>query len=191
MRYSPSIKCFFPTDIAYAVEYLPADLVDVPYTEYQMVQNRAIDEGYDYVDGHLVILPPPQPTLAEHAAGALLRIDHHAEVTRVAAVGDVLRSVEYDLVAAEADVFKASGYQGDAPPTIKSWMDVTGMSAQEACDNILTTRANYISCLTQVRDIRLKGKAAVSTATDVASVDAAVEDALAKLKVIYDYVITL
>ena len=109
MRYSPSVKCFYPDEIAYSTADLPADIVNVPYSEYLMVQARAIDEGYDYVDGHVVILPPPQPTFKEYVAKALIRIDHYAEVTRVAAVGDVMRSVEYDLVATEADAFKAAG----------------------------------------------------------------------------------
>lgn len=191
MRYSPSLKCFYPAEIPYSQADLPADIVDVPYGEYQMVQNRAIDEGYDYVDGHIVILPPPQPTFAEYVAVAMLHIDNWAEITRIAAVGDVMRSVEYDLVATEATAFKDAGYQGTVPATIQSWVDVSGMSAKDACDNILATRAGYLSALTQVRDIRLKGKAAVAAATDMAGVDAARADAESKLKAIYDYVITL
>lgn len=191
MKYSPSLKCCYPSEIEYDAADLPTDLVDITAEEYQMIQNREIGEGFDYVDGKIVILPPPQPTYAEYVAKALLRIDHNAEVTRVAAVGDVMRSVEYDLVAADADVFRAANYQGTVPQTIQSWMDVTGMTAQVACDNILATRAGYVNALAQVRDIRLKGKAGVSAAHDMAGVDAAVDDALKKLKVIYDYVITL
>ena len=191
MRYSPSTRCFYPDDIAYPADVIPADIVVVPYAEYQLVQNRQLDEGYDYVDGHVVIIPPPQPSFEDYKASALLRIDEWAEITRIAAVGDAMRSVEYDMVATDVMMFKAGNYQGTVPMSIQSWMDVTGMSAVEACDNILATRAGYLNGLAQVRDIRLKGKAAVNVATDVATVDAVTADAVAKLKVIYDYVITL
>lgn len=191
MKYSPSNKIFYPPDINYAPEDLPPDLVDATMEDYAMVQARDISEGFDYVDGAFVIVPPPQPTFDEYKKAGMVKIDHVAEVARVAAVGDVMRAVEYDITAQEAKEYKEAGYPAEIPPSVKTWAEIKGWTGQQAADNILETRARYIECLLQVRDIRLRAKDAVAVAVDSDAVDVAVTASTTQLRQIAEYVASL
>lgn len=78
--------------------------------------------------------------------------------------GDFI-SEEYRVAYDEAVAFKAAGYTGTVPMSIQTWMDVTGNTAQWVTDDIITTRNQYVGFLNDVRDLRLKSKAAVDGAS--------------------------
>jgi mannose-1-phosphate guanylyltransferase len=65
MRYSNSKKQFFPKGVNYSS--LPNDLIDVTREEHDAALNRQPGETLDFVDGHVVVVPVSESTLAANA----------------------------------------------------------------------------------------------------------------------------
>lgn len=112
-------------------------------------------------------------------------IDLVVGAKRAAAVskGDYLTE-EYRRAYDEALAYKTSGYTGIVPAAVQSWATASGMTAQLAADNIIATRASYMTLLDVTRDIRLAGKAAVDAAVtpdDLLAARASVDASLAAL----------
>lgn len=137
-------------------------------------------------DGFPIAVDPPVPPLAEHKEVAKLRIDLAAGEARARFPSPgVLLTGEYLQSEQAAAAFQAAGYPaGDVPDEVQSWADAGGMSAQVACDDILTTAAGWRSVLAAVRRQRLVGKASIDSAADHTAVDAAEADVLAALDTI-------
>lgn len=60
MKFSKSTGCFYPGNIKYSS--LPADLADVPDSDYALAAQRAAGETLDLVNGRIVIVPAPPMT---------------------------------------------------------------------------------------------------------------------------------
>ena len=191
MRYSPTTRCFYPESISYRPESLPDDLVTVECTDYMRVMSRGSDEGFSFENGVFTIIPAPLPDLNDYKIRLCKKVDTAAEQARMAAVGYVTRSFEYDVVAADAATFKAGGYIGDLPASIQTWADIKGYTPQQATDDILATRDAYLAALLQVRDIRLKAKAAIMAAITMADADSLAETAIGQLNAIAEYASSL
>lgn len=114
-------------------------------------------------------LPAPVPTLADNIAAARKKID--ADVDRVYAdvIGD--RTTEYQTANDDAKAFKNAGYVGTAPASVQCWATVKGWTAQQACDDILATAANWLNAQQSMRASRLQKKQDVTAATTNAEVD--------------------
>lgn len=130
--------------------------------------------GWGY-DGATFTPPaaPAAPTVEELCA----KIDSEADAARLKIAGDPLRVVEYQRAETEAKTFAAVGYTGTVPPTVESWADAKGWTAQEATDDILRASAAWNDALYAFRGIRLKGKEAVKAAAEPdrqAAADAAI-----------------
>lgn len=69
MRFSKTTGCFYPGEIAYGD--LPADIIDVPQEDFEAAMAKALGDTLDVVNGRVVIVPRPAPTLAEVHAGKL------------------------------------------------------------------------------------------------------------------------
>ena len=67
MRFSKTAGCFYPGEIAYGD--LPADIIDVPQEDFEAAMAKALGDTLDVVNGRVVIVPRPAPTLAEVHAG--------------------------------------------------------------------------------------------------------------------------
>ena len=67
MRFSKTAGCFYPGEIAYGD--LPADIIDVPQEDFEAAMTKALGDTLDVVNGRVVIVPRPAPTLAEVHAG--------------------------------------------------------------------------------------------------------------------------
>lgn len=96
--------------------------------------------------------------------------------------GDFI-SEEYRVAYDEALAYKDAGYIGDVGASIQTWVDVTGQSAQWVADDIISTRNQYVAFLNEVRDVRLKGKAAVlaaSTPEELLLAKGAVDEVIAQ-----------
>lgn len=66
MRFSKKTGCFYPEDIRY--EDLPDDLIDVPQEDFDAAMARSPGDMFDVVNGRVVVVPKPAPTIAETKA---------------------------------------------------------------------------------------------------------------------------
>lgn len=109
-------------------------------------------------------------------------IDQACGAARGAVVsqGDYI-SEEYRRAYEDAMAYKAAGYTGAVPSSVKSWKDASGMTNKAAADDIIATRDGYMALLDAVRAIRLSGKAAVDAAATSDAILAAVDTVNASL----------
>ncbi len=63
MRFSQTTQCFYPDDIDYPS--LPADIAIVTQADFDLAMSRASGETLKLVNGSVVIVPAPAPTLAQ------------------------------------------------------------------------------------------------------------------------------
>lgn len=77
MRFSKSTGCFYPDDIHYT--NLPDDLIDVPQKDFEMAMSRSSGDTFDVVDGRVVVVPKPAPTLNELKVARLVGISNACE----------------------------------------------------------------------------------------------------------------
>lgn len=140
--------------------------------------------GWGY-DGHAFTAPASAPvvTLAELRAALCVSVDAAADAAYVAIGGPSPgRLAEYRQANDDAVAFKAAAYAGDVPATIGCWMQATGWTAQQACDDILETAAAWNAALVAIRSARLLGKAAVNAATTAAGAKDAADTATASIR---------
>jgi DNA-binding transcriptional regulator LsrR (DeoR family) len=95
----------------------------------------------------------------------LWQVDNKADKLRLLVVGDPVRVAEYQVTETEARAFKASGYADPAPPTVVSWAEAKNWTNTQAADDILAAAASWNAALYAIRDIRLKSKEAIKSAT--------------------------
>jgi len=129
-------------------------------------------------------LAPVIPASTKLIADLCLKIDQEADAARLLIVGDSLRVVEYQRAEAEAKVFAAAGYTGTVPPSIVSWAEAKGWSAQDATDDILRASTAWNAALYAFRDIRLKGKEAVRNVASSSAAQTAADAAIAQINAI-------
>lgn len=112
---------------------------------------------------------------------AAQQIDVAADLARRVVLGDSLRAVEYQLTAQEATAFAAADYEGEAPPTVRAWMDAVGKDAVSATADILAEAAAWKGALYQIRAARLKGKHEALLASNHAAAEAIADTAIAAI----------
>ena len=163
-RFAASTGCFYPYTQTYTE--LPADIIEVPDEDYVLAMVRDARQVLEVIDGHVVVVDPPPPTLDEWKTALCNEVDEHAEQSRQSALVNTLRLAEYEVTADQALAFKDGGYLGDPPPAVLSWIEVSGLSAQAATDQILEMRRQYLDALLTLRDLRLHAKADIQAATE-------------------------
>ena len=125
---------------------------------------------------------PPTVTLTELKAGFCVAIDAAADAAYIAIGGPSPgRLAEYRQANDDAIAFKAANYSGDVPPTIGCWMQATGWTAQQACDDVLATAAAWNTALVFIRSARLLGKSSVNAAPTAAAAKDAADTATANI----------
>lgn len=65
-------------------------------------------------------------------------------------------SIEYQLREKQAKAFKANNYQGDVPSQITAYQIPAGLTAQQACDDILAQAARLTNLLETLATLRMK-----------------------------------
>ena len=100
------------------------------------------------------------------------QIDAVADQMRRELAGDPLRVAEYDRAAQEASAYQAAGYSGDVPASVLSWAQAKAWSPQAAAEDILRAARQWEVALYGLRDLRLKTKEAIRSATDQVSAQA-------------------
>lgn len=163
MRFSNETGCFYPEDQEYAT--LPGDLQTVPDDDYHLVQNRELGKLYRVEDNRMVIYDAPPLPLTDYIEIYCNQLDDLAEACRQAAIVNDLRAVEYEYTTSSALEYKNANYAGVVPAAVQSWADAAGKTPQEACDDILERRRQYLDALLTIRDQRLRGKALIRQQT--------------------------
>ena len=114
------------------------------------------------------------PPVAEVAPAARLRakvaIDTAAGSARARYVsaGELVEQ-EYLQAKRSVEEWRAAGSPaGSVPEDIMVWADASGMSAEQAAQEIEATAAGWAQVITAIRQIRLTGKAAIDAAADAA-----------------------
>ena len=178
MRFSPSVGTCYPVEIEY--KELPEDLVEITEEEFSAYLNRAPGEtvGYDSETGKLIIHSAPVATVEQIRESAISELESAVESAIMAGVNSNARALEYDLTAAEATAFKSAGYVGEAPRSVSIWAQIQNISAQEACDQILFAREQYVNLLLSIREVRLQAKADIAAAADEAAIASIKETAI-------------
>lgn len=72
MRFSKTTQCFYPEGIEYPS--LPSDIVTVSQADYDLAMTRSSGETLDMVNGSIVIVPAPAPTMTEVRAAKLTEL---------------------------------------------------------------------------------------------------------------------
>lgn len=144
---------------------------------------RAVGSEADLLSGETFATEPPAPTLTETKYSLCAGIDASADATYIAIGGPSPgRLAEYQQAKADAIAFKDAGYTGTAPSTVQSWATASGMTAQEATDNILATATQWAAALDYIRAQRLQGKANVNAASDAVAAQIAADSAIANIR---------
>jgi hypothetical protein len=101
---------------------------------------------------------PVQELLDQEFAipACLARIDAAADQLIHAVIGN--RGIEYTVAEAEALQYTADNYTGDAPHSIESWSDASGLTLQGATENILAKAAQWRGISRSLRSSRLLAK---------------------------------
>jgi hypothetical protein len=84
----------------------------------------------------------------------------------------------------QADTFKAANYIGTVPGLVQAEADATGLTPQQACDSILTTRDQWLVKAAQIERERRKGKINVQAAITINAVTTALNTALTALDIL-------
>lgn len=144
---------------------------------------RAVDSADNLLAGEVFSLDPPVQTLVALRIGLCQQIDATADATYIAIGGPSPgRLAEYKQAKADADAFAAAGYTGTVPDTIACWAEAKGWTAQQACDDILSTAASWETALAVIRRQRLIGKRNVNEALDAAAAQAAADLAITAIR---------
>jgi hypothetical protein len=114
--------------------------------------------------------PADVPSLVAQQADAVRRIDADADAIYGAVLGN--RGEEYKNAEADALAYQTAGYQGAVPAGVASWATASGMTAQDAADDILATAATWRGAMAQIRAARLLRKKQAEAAVDQAALDA-------------------
>lgn len=182
--YSKSTNSFYDTNIN---DVIPEDSVSVTEAERQALLTALNSGGSILIDaqGLPVAVQPTAPTLQDLKATLCVSIDSSADAVYIAIGGPSPgRLAEYQQAQTEANAFKAAGYAGMVPPTVQCWATAKGWTGQQACDDILTTAAQWLGALQAIRSARLMGKQAVLNSADEASARAASAAAIEDMQAI-------
>lgn len=141
------------------------------------------DERYYFVtendDGSITATPRP---LDGPKVAAKRLIDEMCGSAREQYVSPgALVAQEYEQAYEAAVFYQAAGFTGDVPASVKSWAEAKGWTAEHAALDIIGTKMLYAMLLDAIRDVRLKGKAAVDSATSPEGIETALADARARL----------
>lgn len=190
MYYAKSTGGFY--DAAIHGASIPADAVEITAEEHaallagQSGGKRIVADA----SGRPMLADPPPPTLAAAQTAAHAAIDAEAgrARSRYITTADGQEST-YLLKAADADRYKAAGYPAAQIATYpwvaaKAKAMVASPSAadyQGAADLVISTRDAWVLKGAAIEEARERGKAAVSSAVDVAGVEVVRAAAVAEL----------
>jgi len=189
MNFSAQANNFFPDDLRAAYEATgtwPADAVKVTEEEYATYGQGNPPAGYRRgadANGHPTWVEIPPEPAADRRARQLTAIDTAAGAARMRYVsaGQLIEE-EYRQALTAVQQWRADGSPATAvPPEVQSGADYSGITHEEAAVEIEQTAASWEGVLSQIRDLRLSGKASVKKALD-AEIETTAQGYIDKLK---------
>jgi hypothetical protein len=173
--YSADTRGFYDTDIH--GDGIPGDAVEVTAEDYAAVFSAQCKGASIQPDehGYPIAVYPAVPSLIQVKAGLCASVDAQADVAYIAIGGPSPgRLAEYQQADIDARAFKAAGYTGEVPETVQCQCIASGMTPEQAADDIIATAANWNAALVAIRSARLIGKGKVNAAEteDLANAEA-------------------
>ena len=129
----------------------------------------------------------PHATLADAQAAAEARIDEAAGRARARYITVTPgQEATYVEKGRQAEAYRAAGYPADLTsyPWIQAEVNATGKTPQQAADDILAQRDQWIALGAQIEELRIKGKSDIRSATTKAQVRQLADQAVAALDAI-------
>lgn len=135
-----------------------------------------LDDFQQVIDDHAAVWAAAQVDTrsdAQRRTDALNGIDLFAGQVRAQLLGPGQFMVEerrhtYEVAMAH----EAAGYPDPAPMAVQTQMDIAGQTQEEAVAEIKAEHTAWLSALDQIRDLRLRGKAAVESLGEGSDYDA-------------------
>ena len=163
---SRKILGYYSSDVH---SHIPEPYIEVSDERWQQALNEP-GTTVDEAGGDLASPPQPSPeeALAQKRALARATIDRAAGRARARFVstGQLIEE-EYREAEKAVQEWRATGSPADqVPEEISAWIDAANMTAEDAATDIEQTALAWKQVLTQIRTIRLTGKAAIDNATD-------------------------
>jgi hypothetical protein len=141
-RYSQTTGTFYPLDIEYP--QLPVDIQEVALADYEAAMARPAGHSFAFVDGALVISPPPAPTLDELKAAKNAEINAECE-RRIQAVINTYPGTEvltFDKQEKEARAWLADS--ATATPLLDALAAYRGIAKDDLVNRIIA-KADYFA----------------------------------------------
>ena len=171
--YSPTHNAFYPAALKQDYgDAWPTDAMPVNDDLYLQYANAA-PEGMRRSagkDGMPCYEPLPLRPAAERRRCAADAIDTAADAARARhrSIGRLI-DIEYQQVIEAHGLWYINGYDdAKCPEEIRAWADAEGITCQQAASEIAEAAAHREAVISQIRSIRLAGKAAVRQAEDKA-----------------------
>ncbi|CAB4163229.1 hypothetical protein UFOVP814_12 [uncultured Caudovirales phage] len=83
------------------------------------------------------------------------------------------RATEYQRAETQARAYKAAGYTGTAPTTVRVWAETKAWTNRQAADDIIAQADAWVTAQDAIRENRLKTKEALRVAANDAQLAAA------------------
>lgn len=174
-RYSKSTGAFYPYTEHYKT--LPDDLIEASIEDYQAAMARPAGYTFDFVDGELILTPPPALTLDQIKAALAARIDGD-----IAAIYSRWTRFESEYKEREwaAVTFKNAGYAGDPGIWVSAFATAAGKTNQEAADIIVAQADSLRSALAALGAQRMR-KYEIAAAPNADAANAIAADIAARV----------
>lgn len=101
--------------------------------------------------------------LAELKKAMQKQVDAQVDAIMRDCIGE--RATEYQRAENQARAYKAAGYSGTVPTTVRVWAETKSWTNQQAADDIIAQADAWIAAQDAIRENRLKTKEAYRVAT--------------------------
>lgn len=135
-------------------------------------------------DGNPILIPPTAIPLADVQQGARIEIDGYAEAARMRFLTNGAgQAMTYQEKSEQAADYVAAGYPADTSsyPFVQAEIEATGKTKEQAADDILTKKSEWIAVGSLIEKHRIGGKVQIDAATTPEEVQQIVDDLAALL----------
>lgn len=168
MFYSPSKQSFYDKKIHGSL--MPEDVIEIAFEDYQVLLSGQSMGKLITPDqyGRPTLSDPERQTIDKRKKAAKNSVDRSAGDARLRFVSPgYLVEQEYREAETAAREWQNAGEPASSvPPEVQVWADASNMTPSAAASDIIQTGQAWRDVLSQVRALRLQGKAAIDAAAD-------------------------
>lgn len=155
MRFSKTTGCFYPNSINYST--LPADIVDVIDSYYEIASTRNLGDTLDVIDGKVVIVPKPAKTLEKLKSDKQSEIKTSASTAIVSGIASSVLGTAHNYPTTIIDQQNLNGL------ITESLLPISGDEYKFWCADELGVWARRIHTKTQIQALGLEFSAHVKS----------------------------